>query len=192
MTNIKKSNLKHHLTEGKNIMKTYINTIESIEKTGKSFRLNNGQVTSTVSVTTRDGVTSEVARKNQKGGLVCGSNYAGDKKALAVALAVKAGESLESAVFSNYAKHGFRDGYVWGSEYMYRLNGDVIERKSFRSAHQTNGWEPVWNLKNKLPQAVAVKKAEAKRTCTAYQTEGTDNNRNANISEAKRKGMLKA
>ena len=174
-------------------MKQYTNTIESIEKTGKAFRLNNGQVTSTVNVTTRDGITSEVARKNQKGGLVCGSNYAGDKKALAVALAVKAGESLESAVFSNYAKHGIRDGYVWGSEYMYRLNGDVIERKSFRSAHQTNGWEPVWNLKNKLPQAVAVKKAEAKRMSgKAYQTEGTDNNRNANISEAKRKGLLKA
>ena len=173
-------------------MKTYVNTIESIEKTGKSFRLNNGQVCSTVNVTTRDGITSEVARKNQKGGLVCGSNYAGDKKALAVALAVKGGESLESAVFANYAKHGIRDGYVWGSEYYYRLNGDVIERKSFRSAHQTDGWEPVWNLKNKLPQAVAVKKAEAKRTCKAYQTEGTDSNRNANISEAKRKGMLKA
>ena len=174
-------------------MKTYINTIESIEKTGKSFRLNNGQVTSTVNVTTADGVTSEVARKNQQGGLVCGSNYAGDKKALNVALAVKSGESLESAVFSNYAKHGIRDGYPWGSEYLYRLNGDVIERKSFRSAHQTNGWEPVWNLKNKLPQAVAVKKAEAKRTVTkAYQTQGIDTNRNSSISEAKRKGLLKA
>lgn len=174
-------------------MKQYINTIESIEKTGKAFRLNNGQVCSTVNVTTADGVTSEVARKNQQGGLVCGSNYAGDKKALAVAIAVKGGESLENAVFSNYAKHGFRDGYVWGSEYLYRLNGDVIERKSFRSAHQTNGWEPVWNLKNKLPQAVAVKKAEAKRMSgKAYQTEGIDNNRNASISEAKRKGLLKA
>lgn len=173
-------------------MKQYINEITNIEKTGKAFRLNNGQVCSTVNVTTADGVTSEVARKNQQGGLVCGSNYAGDKKALAVALAVKSGESLESAVFSNYAKHGFRDGYVWGSEYLYRLNGDTIERKSFRSAHQTNGWEPVWNLKNKLPQAVAVKKAEAKRTCKAYQTEGIDSNRNASISEAKRKGLLKA
>jgi hypothetical protein len=174
-------------------MKTYINTIESIEKTGKSFRLNNGQVCSTVNVTTVDGITSEVARKNQQGGLICGSNYAGDKKALAVAIAVKSGESLEEAVFANYAKHGFRDGYVWGSEYMYRLNGDMIERKSFRSAHQTNGWEPVWNLKNKLPQAVAVKKASTKRMSgKAYQTEGVDTSRNASISEAKRKGLLKA
>lgn len=174
-------------------MKTYVNSIESVEKTGKSFRMANGQITSTVNVTTKDGITSEVARKNQEGGLVCGSNYAGDKKALAVAIAVKGGESLESAVFANYAKHGVREGYVWGSEYYYRLNGDVIERKSFRAKHETNGWEPVWNLKNKLPQSVAVKKAEAKRMSgKAYQTEGEDNNRNANISEAKRKGLLKA
>lgn len=174
-------------------MKQYVNTIINVEKTGKSFRLNNGQITSTVDVTTTDGITSEVARKNQTGGLVCGSNYAGDKKALAVAIAVKGGQDLTEAVFENYAKHGIRDGYPWGSEYLYRLNGDVIERKSFRSAHQTNGWEPVWNLKNKLPQAVAVKKAEAKRTVTkAYQTQGTDNNRNSSISEAKRKGQLKA
>ena len=174
-------------------MKKYTNEVVSIEKTGKAFRLSNGKITSTVNVTTQDGITSEVARQNQDGGLVCGSNFPGDKKALAVAIAVKKGDSLKSAVFANYAKHGIRDGYPWGSEYMYRLNGTVIERNGFRSKHDTHGWEPVWNLKNTLPTSIEVKKAEATRKVVKpYQTQGTDDDRNANISEAKRKGLLKA
>lgn len=183
------------MTEGNNIMKTYINNITNIEKTGVTLRRADGKVDSTVNVTTSDGVTSEVTRRNAKGGYRAGSHYAGDEKCLRTASLICKGVDLMSALRANYAKCGItRDGVCWASEFYFRVVDGMLERKTKSAKHETNGWAPAYDCNGKVPQEILQEfNSETRSTSPkGYQTNGEDNNRNANISEAKRKGLLKA
>lgn len=194
MTNTKKSQPTVTWQKG-NIMKQYTNSIVSVEKTGIAYRKANGQMDSTVAVTTADGVRTEVTRRNAKGGYRAGSHWHGDEKCLRTASLICKGASLMDALRANYAKCGVtREGVCWASEYYFRMNDGKLERMTKSAKHETNGWTPAYDCNGKVPQEVLQSFNTETRSASlnGYQTEGEDNNRNASISEAKRKGLLKA
>lgn len=176
-------------------MKTYTNVVVSVEKTGVAYRKADGKMDSTVAVTTADGVRTEVSRRNAKGGYRAGSHYAKDEKCLRTASLICKGTSLMDALRANYAKCGVtREGVCWASEFYFRVNNGKLERMTKSAKHETNGWAPAYDCRGKVPQEILQDFNSETRSASpkGYQTEGTDNNRNASISEAKRKGMLKA
>lgn len=176
-------------------MKSYTNVVVSVEKTGVAYRKADGKMDSVVSVTTADGTTSEVTRRNAKGGYRAGSHYAGDEKCLRTASLICKGASLMDALRTNYAKCGVtREGVAWASEYYFRLNGGKLERKTKSAKHETNGWTPAYDCNGKVPQEILQEFNTETRSASqgGYQTEGEDSSRNYSISEAKRKGLLKA
>ena len=176
-------------------MKEYTNTITNIERTGVAYRKADGRMDSTVAVTTADGVRTEVTRRNAKGGYRAGSHYAGDEKCLRTASLICKGTTLMDALRANYAKCGVtREGVAWASEFYYRLNDGKLERMTKSAKHETNGWAPAYDCRGKVPQEILQDfNSETRSTSPkGYQTEGEDSNRNASISEAKRKGLLKA
>lgn len=176
-------------------MKTYTNVVVKVEKTGVVYRKADGKMDSTVAVTTEDGKTSEVTRRNAKGGYRAGSHYAGDEKCLRTAAMICKGADLMSALRANYAKCGItREGLCWASEFYFRLNNGRLERMTKSAKHETGGWAPAYDCSGKVPQEILQDfNSETRSTSPkGYQTEGEDNNRNASISEAKRKGGLKA
>lgn len=176
-------------------MKKYINSIVSVEKTGIAYRKADGKMDSAVSVTTADGKTSEVTRRNAKGGYRAGSHWHGDEKCLRTASLICKGASLMDALRANYAKCGVtREGLCWASEFYFRVNDGKLERMTKSAKHETNGWAPAYDCNGKVPQEILQDFNSETRSASpqGYQTEGEDSNRNASISEAKRKGFLKA
>ena len=177
-------------------MKNFNNVVVNIEKSGIVYRKSDGKLDSVVKVTTEDGITSEVTRRNAtKGGYRAGSNYAGDEKCLRTASLLCEGVDLMSALRQNYAKCGVsRDGLAWASEYFFKVEGGILYRMSKTSKHQTNGWAPAYNVSGKYPQEILQDFNNGGKTRTVtkgYKTTGDENNRNANITEAKRKEGLK-
>ena len=176
-------------------MKQYTNVVVSVEKTGVAYRKADGRMDSTVAVTTADGVRSEVTRRNAKGGYRAGSHYAGDEKCLRTADAICKGADLMTALRANYAKCGItREGVAWASEFFYKFENGVLYRKTKSAKHETNGWAPAYNCTGRVPQEVLQEFNSETRTKSpnGYKTQGTDNNRNRSLIEAKRKGALKA
>lgn len=177
-------------------MKTYTNTIINIEKTGVTLRRADGKLDSVVKVTTLDGQSSENTRRTSKGGYRAGSHYAGDEKCLRTASLICEGVDLLDALRANYAKCGVtREGIAWASEFYYRLNNGMLERKTKSAKHETNGWKPAYDCTGRIPQEVLQDfNGEEDRTesPSGYRTSGTDNNRNRGILEARRHGILKA
>lgn len=176
-------------------MKTYTNVIVTVKKTGIAYRKSDGRMDSTVAVTTADGKTSEITRRNAKGGYRAGSHYAGDEKCLRTASLICKGTDLLTALRANYAKCGVtRDGICWASEFYFQVRDGKLQRMTKSAKHQTDGWKDCYDCRGKVPQEILQEFNSETRSASpnGYRTEGEDNSRNASISEAKRKGLLKA
>ena len=177
-------------------MKRYTNVVTSIKKTGITLRRSDGTLDSVVKLTTSDGESSENTRRTAKGGYRAGSHWHGDEKCLRTASLVCKGVDLMSALRANYAKCGVsREGLYWASEFYYRLNNGVLERKTKSAKHETNGWAPAYDCTGRIPQEILNDfNGEETRTESpdGYQVTGTDNNRNRSVLEARRHGLLKA
>lgn len=176
--------------------KKYTNVVVSIEKTGVQLRRKDGTIDSVVKVTTSDGKKSENTRRTAKGGYRAGSHYHGDEKCLRTADLICKGADLMSALRANYAKCGItREGVAWASEFFYELTDGILYRKTKCAKHQTGGWAPAYDCTGRIPQEILQDfngEEEREESPSGYQTQGTDNNRNRNILEARRHGQLKA
>lgn len=176
--------------------KEYTNTVVSIEKTGVQLRRKDGTVDSVVKITTTDGQSSENTRRTAKGGYRAGSHYHGDEKCLRTASLLCAGATLMDALRANYAKCGVtKKGLYWASEFYFSFEGGILYRMTKSAKHQTNGWDPAYDCRGRIPQEILQEfngEETRKQSPEGYETEGEDNNRNRGVLEARRHGLLKA
>ena len=183
-------------------MKTLLNNIEDIRGRNQYTVMGQGNKRhSNIDVTMSDGVTTRVNRDVNSGALVDGSNSS-KKNRVTVASLVISGMSLEEAVFTAYANHGYTvvDGvkYVRGRDHAFRMVGDDIEtfNVTIPETDHRYGWRVSANVSKKAPAMAQHKKAEPKKarkdTGSAHRTNGVETNRNQCLIQLRNEGKLKA
>lgn len=178
------------------------NKIESITK-GNQYTVKGtgARRHSNVNVTMSDGKTTRVNRDVNKGGLVDGSNSYKKNRVTVASLMIK-GMSLEDAVFTAYAHHGYTmvNGvrYVRGRDHAFRLNGDTIETFNItigKTDHRY-GWRPSADISKRVPDMEIHEKAKATDERSdkgkAHNTQGSEYNRNQCLIQYRNEGKLKA
>lgn len=178
------------------------NKIESITK-GNQYTVKGtgSRRHSNVSVTMSDGLTTRVNRDVNTGALVDGSNSAKKNRVTVASLVIK-GMSLEDAVFTAYAHHGYTmvNGvrYVRGRDHAFRMNGDNIEtfNVTIDETDHRYGWRVSANIAKTVPDMEQHEKAKATKARSdsgkTHQTQGTEYNRNNCLIQYRNNGALKA
>ena len=183
-------------------MKTLLNNIEDIRGRNQYTVMGQGSKRhSNIDVTMTDGVTTRVNRDVNTGSLVDGSNSP-KKNRVTVANLVISGMSLEEAVFTAYANHGYTvvDGveYARGRDNAFRMNGDNIETFNITIPETDHryGWRVSANVSKKVASMAQHKKAKASEPRSdagkTHRTNGVETNRNQCLIQLRNEGKLKA